>query len=388
LIDVLLARNNPWWESDYTAEGLIRRESVISTLRPLLSPRQALFLTGLRRVGKTSLMKLLIADHIANGTADPRDILYVSLDDYQLEKKSVHEIVEEFRRIHRHPFDRPLLLFFDEITYRDRIEVELKSLFDSQPVAICASSSSAPVLRDKKALLTGRGRIVEILPLDFAEYCLFRGIVIKTRDKHLTDAYFEEHLRDGGIPEFVRSGDPEYLRNLVDDIIYKDIAAMHGIRNIQQLKEMFLLLMERAGKQVSINKVATILGIAPDTAKRYLDLFTRTYLVHVIPRHGKTNEQLLAPKKIYAGDIGVRCYATGLRDKGSLFENYVYLKLRPQKPRYVYEEGVELDFVTERGELIEVKYNAEMNEKQKRLFANFRATKKRVITSVADALSL
>ncbi len=388
MIDILLARNNPWWESDYTAEGLIRREGVLSTLRPLLTARQALFLTGLRRVGKTSLMKLLITDRIANEGVDPRTILYVSLDDYQLEKKSVHEIVEEFRCIHRHPFDRPLLLFFDEITYRDHIEVELKNLFDSQPVTICASSSSAPVLRDKKALLTGRGRIVEILPLDFTEYLIFRGITIKARDRHLTDVYFEEHLRDGGIPEFVRTGDPEYLRNLVDDIIYKDIAAIHGIRNIQQLKDMFLLLMERAGKQVSINKVAAILGISPDTAKRYLDLFVRTYLVHVVPRYGKTNEQLLAPKKLYAGDIGVRCYATGLRDKGSLFENYVYLKLRSQKPRYVYEGGIELDFVTERGELIEVKYGAEMNEKQKRLFAEFPAKEKRVIGSVTDALSL
>jgi len=388
MIDILLARNNPWWESDYTAEGLIRREGVLSTLRPLLTARQALFLTGLRRVGKTSLMKLLITDRIANEGVDPRTILYVSLDDYQLEKKSVHEIVEEFRCIHRHPFDRPLLLFFDEITYRDHIEVELKNLFDSQPVTICASSSSAPVLRDKKALLTGRGRIVEILPLDFTEYLIFRGITIKARDRHLTDVYFEEHLRDGGIPEFVRTGDPEYLRNLVDDIIYKDIAAIHGIRNIQQLKDMFLLLMERAGKQVSINKLAAILGISPDTAKRYLDLFVRTYLVHVVPRYGKTNEQLLAPKKLYAGDIGVRCYATGLRDKGSLFENYVYLKLRSQKPRYVYEGGIELDFVTERGELIEVKYGAEMNEKQKRLFAEFPAKEKRVIGSVTDALSL
>ena len=63
--------------------------------------------------------------------------------------------------------------------------------------------------------------------------------------------------------------------------------------------------MERTGKQVSLNKIANILKIAPDTAKRYLGLFEQSYLIHLVPRYGKTNETLLSSKKVYARSSSV-----------------------------------------------------------------------------------
>jgi predicted AAA+ superfamily ATPase len=112
-------------------------------------------------------------------------------------------------------------------------------------------------------------------------------------------------------------------------------------------------------------------------------MFTDTYLVHLAPRHGKTNERMLAPKKIYAADCGIRTLFTGFRDKGGLFENYVYLKIKHRRPSYVYKNGIEIDFITEDKVLIEVKYGLEMTEKQRALFASFPADKKMIVDSLS-----
>ena len=108
-------------------------------------------------------------------------------------------------------------------------------------------------------------------------------------------------------------------------------------------------------------------------------------MIHLVERHGKTNERLLSPKKVYASDLGIRNFFTGYRDTGALFENYVYLKIRRLMPKYLYEERTEIDFVISDQYLIEVKYrNAEMKENQKKLFNSHPAKEKFVIRNYRD----
>ncbi|MBU2445420.1 MAG: DUF4143 domain-containing protein [Bacteroidetes bacterium] len=147
---------------------------------------------------------------------------------------------------------------------------------------------------------------------------------------------------------------------------------------------IFLLLMERAGKLFSINKLANILKVSPDTVRRYLEHFQDTYLVHLLPRFGTTNERILSAKKIYAADLGIRNIFTGFRDKGSLFENYVYLKLKHLNPAYIYKEGIEIDFITRNKILVEAKYKSELQGKQLELFKKLKAKKKFLAKDVHD----
>jgi len=384
----ILARYNPWWESADIFSGLINRPEKVTMLLSHFSSRHIIFLTGLRRVGKTTLFKLIIKHLIQDEMADARHILYVSLDDYQLAHKSLFEIIDAYRQLHKILYQDMIYLFLDEITAHPDYEIQLKNLYDKQNIKIYASSSSASLLKTKKPYLTGRHITVEILPLDFEEYLDFKQIHLSPSNASLSDSYFEDYLKEGGLPEYVIKPDVEYLRTLVDDIIYKDIAAVHHIRNLSLLKDFFTLLMERAGKQVSINKLAHILSISPDTAKRYLHLFADTYLIYLMPRYGKTNTMLLSPQKIYCADLGIRVLFTGFRDKGSLFENYVYLKLKHLHPRYVYENKCELDFFTETQSLIEVKYHGELTSAQKKLFERFPAKRKTVIQSYRDVKAL
>ena len=149
------------------------------------------------------------------------------------------------------------------------------------------------------------------------------------------------------------------------------------------MRDYYILLMERSGKQLSINKIANILKISPDTARRYLNYFEETYLIHLLSRWGKTNARLLSPKKIYVCDLGIKYIFVGERDYGSYFENYIYLKLRNKKKiYYLYENGIEIDFYTSDKILLESKYNAKLNKKQKKLFDNTDAERKIIIDSV------
>lgn len=373
---------NPWWEEDYKT-NLIPREKFLSILRTSEKSKEIVILTGLRRVGKSSIVKLFIKE--LSTRIDPRKILYVSLDSIAIENISVHSLVREFRKIHQLKRNEKLYLFFDEAAYSENINQELKSLYDNENVKIYVSASSATILKDKNALLTGRIKIIEILPLDFFEYIAFKNIKAKKSEEYLTERYFEEFMQNGGMPEFILTGEAEYLNNLVDAIIYKDIAYYHGVKDISSLKEFFRLLMERAGKQLSLNKISKITGISTETAKRYFEYFQSTYLIYAIERCGKLNERLRAPKKIYAADLGIRNLVTGFRDKGALFENLVFFLIKEKSPCYVYQNSIELDFYYN-NTLLEVKYGRELEDKQKKLFEGFKADQKILISEVKDYL--
>lgn len=383
-MEQILYRYNPWWEPGWKMESLYQRGRYLGALEKSLASRDIVMLTGLRRIGKTTLMHLLIDRMIKRGLAEARHICYVSLDDYLLSRSSLPEIIEAYLKIHGFSHREKVWLFLDEVTYLPDYEQQLKNVYDGQRAKVFASSSSASLLKSKKSHLVGRHRVMEILPLDFGEYLEFSLIKISKADRHLTERHFEQYLATGGIPEYVLRREPAYLRELADDIIHKDIAALHGIKALQQLKDFFLLLMERSGKAFSINKLSKILSISPDTAGRYLELFAGSYLIHLVPRQGKTNARLLAPKKIYAADLGIRNQFTGFRDLGSLFENYIYLKIRHLEPRYVYQDGIELDFLTSQGLLIEAKYNSAMTAKQQELFRRVPAKEKMVINGPHD----
>lgn len=386
-MEEVLYQYNPWWEEIVFDEEIKPRDRYLDRLIKYLANKQIIALTGLRRVGKTTLMKLIIKELIKNGIA-PKYILYVSLDDYLFHQNSIIDIINEYRKLHKLKIEEKIYIFLDEVTYKDDFHIQLKNIYDSQNAKIFAASSSASMLRDKKASLTGRSITLEIKPLDLEEYIFFKGIKLKKRDKQLYKSYFLDYIKEGGLPENVLDPNREYLMNLVDDIIQKDITAFHGLKNHQILRDYFLLLMGRSGKQLSINKIAKILNISPDTSKRYLSYFESTYLIHLLPRWGTTNQKLLSPKKIYASDLGIKYLFMGNRDLGSYFENYIYLVLRNKKTLYyIYENTVEIDFYMDDKILIESKFYSQLNEKQNKLFSKYPANKKIVIDSV-DKLSL
>lgn len=109
-MEEILYQYNPWWEDIVFNKEIIARERYLNILREYLNVKQIISLTGLRRVGKTTLMKLIIEELIRNDI-DPKSILYISLDDYLFHNNSIIEIINEFRKIHKLRIDDKVYLF-------------------------------------------------------------------------------------------------------------------------------------------------------------------------------------------------------------------------------------------------------------------------------------
>ncbi len=366
MLEKILYRYNPWW--DNKEEINYKHRDIQTLIFDTINDNKITVLTGLRRVGKTSLMKITI-NHLIK-SVDPKKILYLSLDNLNFNDIKLNDIVEQFRTIHKLPFKEKIYLFFDEVGYKKDYEQELKNLFDMGNVKIFISSSSASILKSKVPFITGRTRTITILPLSFKEYLEFNNIKIAKEDEQLYAPYFEEYLEYGGMPEYVLSKDPNILTELIDQIIYKDIIAHHNIKDEKTVKELFKLLCERIGKPFTYNKLAKVLATSPETVKRYITMFEQTYLFYQIERYSKSlNERVYSPKKIYIGDIGLKNVTVGYKDKGSLYENLVFLKIKDKKPQYYYKNNTEIDFVYN-NTLLECKLDRELTKGQKELMEN------------------
>ncbi len=372
---------NPWWEEKYNLIG-IKRDKYLSFLKNNLKNKDIILLTGLRRVGKSTLIKQFIFSLINEYDITPRKICYLSLDAFSFKEKSIFDLVREFRKINNLKINDKIYLFFDEVTYKDSFKEELKNLYDLGNTKVFVTSSSASKLIDKKALLTGRSRSLEVEPLDFQEFLLFRDYNFKKSEKYLLEKYFEEYMEYGGMPEYVLIKDPEYIINLTRNIIYKDIIAKYNLRDNSAVEDLFRLLCERVGKPMSYNKLAKILDIGKDSVKSYISYFKESYLFYIIEKDAKSlNERIVDNKKVYCADIGIKNVVTGFRDKGSIYENLVFLKIKKENPRFIKKDGIEIDFKY-KDTVIEAKYNIEIKDKQKELFNSLKVKNKIIANGV------
>ena len=379
-IESELYKQNPWWEGKFK-EDSIKRESYLKEIFSNIKSKEILFLTGLRRIGKTTILKQVINEMFKK--INPADIFFLNLDSFNLLGFSIHQLIEEYRRIHKKSASDFFYLFLDEVTSKENFEQELKSIYDNENIKVICSSSIATLMRDKKAFLTGRIRTIEIMPLTFQEFLIFKKAKIKKADSSKLESYFEDYLKLGGIPYYVLTEDRIYLNELIESIIYKDIIAYHKISGERAIKELFILLCQRVGKPTSYNKLAEILKISVDSVKRYVGYFEKAYLFYVIDRYSKSaNEKVTSPKKIYIGDVGIKNLITEFKDLGASYENLVFLKIKDKNPDYYSENYTEIDFIT-KDSIIEAKYNRELDEKQLNVFNSIKS-KKKIIASGMD----
>lgn len=301
---------NPWW-GGHAVELGIERTEYLSKISDFLSKKQEiLFLLGSRRVGKTRIIFQTIYKLI-NESIPVNKILFLSLDNSNLEGFNWYEYIIESN------FD---YIFLDEIQYSAKWTQNLKSLFDlpNKKIKIICSGSSSRLIEDDKAFLTGRNAHIQVTPLDFSEFLKF------TNNK----SGIKEYLFYGGYPEYVLEKEPNYLNDLVRDIIEKDIAKVHKIKNSQYLFDICQILAKQIGYKSSSNKIANVLKLDNKTVENYIQYLKDAKLIEIVYQYSDSlNKRLYSPKKYYFNDLGMRNSFAGFSDKGSLVENAVYLKL-------------------------------------------------------------
>ncbi|MCU0799978.1 MAG: ATP-binding protein [Candidatus Thermoplasmatota archaeon] len=353
-MEQILRRYNPWWEGEYRPPGIVRKD-YLTRIDELLGSRRMVLLFGLRRIGKTTIMRQFIAERVAKKGS--KNVLFISLDNPVLRNVPLLDVLDTYRSLFGLGREQTVLMVIDEVQTREGFEAELKTIYDMEEnVELLAAGSNSLLIKHKTGALVGRYGRVRVDPLSFDEFLLFRGVEVKGSETYLLMNLLEEYLETGGIPEYVLHRDPSYVEDVVEDIIYKDIVPRYGIKDIRKLKDLFHLLCNRSGRRMTNSRIARILELSHETVSSYISHFEESFLVSIIEKDGTPSQRKRSPKKVYIADQGILTIIGNVFEKGPRAENLVYLHLRDLGDvRYIEEQGKEIDFLVNNFR-VEVKY--------------------------------
>lgn len=308
----------------------------------------ALIVTGVRRCGKSTLLFQLLNEKFDRA-------FYLNFEDSRLAGFDN----DDFKRLNIEIAKRkPQVLFFDEIQMLKNWEMFVRQKLDEGYKVAITGSNATLLSTELGTKLTGRHLSVELFPFSYTEFLGLKKL--KNTDKSVI-----EYLKRGGFPEYLKTGNGFVLNQLLEDILYRDIAIRYGVRDVKSLKQLTVYLLSNIGKPVSATNLKTLFGIKSVSA--LLDYFyylESAYLVQFLPMFSYSlKKQIRNPKKVYAIDLGLFTENSIVfsDENGRRLENSVYLHLRRKyKELYYFQEKKECDFVVfEKGkpkELIQACY--------------------------------
>ena len=330
LIEVLRDQRPPVAAGPEIARSVTRR-------LPTRNTQHALVLTGVRRCGKSVLQAQLLRTHPG--------ALYINVEDTRLygmgpeDFPALQEVIQELAA--------KQAVFLDEIQELPEWQRLVRSLLDrGHPV--CVTGSNVSLLgHEIGAKLTGRHQSFEIFPFSYSEYLTYTA---GERNAATLTAYLDH----GGFPGYLRERDPQILQQLLRDIVERDIAQRHHLREARHVMNLILFLLANTGQPLSFQRLTKSLAI-PTVAQtsRYIEFLQDAYLLFAVPKFSSSFKQrVVAPNKYYAIDNALRRVNSPslTADVGHRLENAVFLALRQRglKPCYAgQKDSWECDFVTD-----------------------------------------
>jgi hypothetical protein len=267
--------------------------------------------------------------------------------------------VEDFEILHEvllEEYGPADVYFFDEIQNIDRFETFVRRLQDAGKKVIITGSNAALLSKEFGTRLTGRYKLFEIYPFSFAEYLRFKKIPVENDSPYLTlervnlAAAFSDYAERGGLPEYLKNQDIDYIKTLYDNIIYRDIIARYSIRRQRLVRELVGMLASTVSLPFTYNALKKNLGLKNAiTVKEYITYLSGAYLFFELARFDfSVKKQLNAPRKIYCIDTAFSILAgfSLSPNKGRMLENIVYIELRRRGCEVYYYSGTrECDFI-------------------------------------------
>ncbi len=306
--------------------------------RTLLSSLQvrknfALIITGVRRCGKSTLLLQLSKTGFKN-------IFYLHFEDTRLagfENQDFARLAAEIEE------RKPEVILFDEIQIIENWELFVRQLLDEGHQIVITGSNASLLSKELGTKLTGRHLPAELFPFSYREFLSFSAL-------ESTPETAEAYNKNGGFPEYLKSQDGFVLNQLLEDILYRDIAVRYGIRNIKVLKQLAVYLISNIGKQVSANKLTALFEIsAASTILEYFTYLENAYLIQFVPQFSYSlKKQIRNKKKVYTLDLGLFSENSIVfsDEHGRRLENTVFLHLRRKyKELYYFAEKGECDFI-------------------------------------------
>lgn len=310
---------------------VIPRMNYLNKVKPFVNQSIIKVFTGQRRVGKSYLLYQLM-DYLKSSQSNPF-ILYINKED--LAFSTINTALDLVNYVNEHACTTDTTyLFIDEIQDIEDFSSALRSLLLNEKLDIYCTGSNATMLSsDIAGHLSGRFIEINVHSLSYFEFLAFH---------HATDSdeTMEQFIKYGGLP-YLRNlplqDDVvfEYLKNIYNTIVYRDIINRYAVRNVVFLERLVQFLCSTTGSLFSNKKISDFLksqkiNMPPNQVQLYVNYLASAFLIHKVGRYDIIGKRLFeVGDKYYFENLGIRNALWGYRieDRGKVLENVVYNEL-------------------------------------------------------------
>ncbi len=349
---------------------MIKPRSILNKIEKYLYSPEAVIITGKRRTGKTTLLNFIFKrieseNKIFLDLENPLNRKYLEEENYERIKTSFEILGLDFTL--------KAFIFLDEIQLVRGLPSVVKYFIDHYQIKFFLTGSASFYLKNLfTESLAGRKFIFELFPLSFTEFLLFKdsSLKIPQSQSKITKSIFdtisplyEEYLLFGGFPGVVFKTSVEEKKRALEELFTSfyqlEILQLGDFRRNDVIRDLILLLMQRVGSRLDIQKLSRDLGISRPTLSEYISFLEGTYFIKTIKpfSSGKSVEIRKMPKT-YICDTGLANQFAKL-NMGSLFENSIFQSLRQigELNYYQRKSGAGIDFILDKRIAYKVKQN-------------------------------
>ena len=314
---------------------MIKREMYLKKIRGLYDSELIKIIVGVRRSGKSVLLKQIIDELLEKGIQDDH-IIYINFEDYDYIDYTDPKKFNQFIKEQIKDNDKYYLLF-DEIQNVRDFEKVINSFRATLNVSIFVTGSNSKVLSsDLSTYLAGRYVSIKMMPFTFREYLLLQE---QNGIKSNLDDAFLEYVEWGGMPQIYNALNLEerkmYLTDLYNTVILKDIVERNSIKNINLLNRIIQFIMENIGGIISAKSITDFLKheriyTSVDTVINYIDYVNTSMIINKVNRYDIRRKSVMTLlEKYFLADLGILQLKNSTVEKkvGGRLENIVYNEL-------------------------------------------------------------
>jgi len=352
--EILLRQRDIFLKKNFGVERDLLKE-----IEKKLSLPHVLVLTGLRRSGKSTLLRQIIKKFYHD-----ENFYYINFEDERL----IGFKANEFNQLYEASvslFGKSKTFFLDEVQNVSHFETFIRRFYEEGFKFIITGSSAALLSKEIGTKLTGRHLDITLKPFSFFEFLSLRGITLseafwlKVEKRADIKNHFEEYLTKGGMPEYLIHNEQDLLGQVYNDIVIKDIAARYKVEDTITLRQLYLYLISNVSNRFSFNslkKFTTVKSV--NTIKKFIEYLEQTHFATSINKFDYSfKKQVVNDKKFYLSDNGFLeiLSRTFSKDKGKLLENLVFTNLNkkyPEEVTYFTDSKSECDFIVSKNKQV------------------------------------
>ena len=338
---------------------MIKRNLYLEEIKKYINKPIIKVITGMRRSGKSMILKL-IQEELQNIGIVKENIIYMNFESLTFMD------IKDFEALYKHIIEktsdkkRKIYILLDEIQEVKGWEKAINSFLVDLDVDIYITGSNANLLSSELATyIAGRYVEIKIYPLSFQEYIDFVSENNKENPLSL-DEYFNQYLNFGGLPgihifNYNKEEIYQYLVDVYNSILLRDVITRNNIRDIELLERVVLYIMDNIGNTFSAKSISDFLRnqgrkLSVETIYNYLKALENAFIISKVQRYDIKGKNILeTQEKYYLSDLGFRHAKLGYQsnDISGYLENIVFLELlrRKYKVNIGKQSNKEIDFV-------------------------------------------